>query len=49
MCSETVRALSETYGGIVSGWSQITTTGARHFVHAVERVAVEILAGSHPV
>ena len=48
MCSETIRALSETYGEIISGWSQITTTGATHFVHAVQRVAVEILAGTRP-
>jgi hypothetical protein len=46
MCSETIRALSETYGEITSGWSQVTATGARHFVHAVERVVLEILAGS---
>lgn len=32
-------------GEIISGRSHITTTGARHFAHAVQRVAVEILAG----
>jgi hypothetical protein len=46
MCTETVRALDETHGEITSGWSQVTAPGARHFVHAAERVAVEILAGS---